>query len=101
MGVALLGDVVAHTGRQQRPEHIREGEQQQTSTAKRINRPDGWPSEQKIDETESERGEEGFLFRGATLLEDGGRVESDDVDYTGLAPDNNAGIQDNLLPHIC
>lgn len=26
VGVALLGDVVAHTGRQQRPEHVREGE---------------------------------------------------------------------------
>lgn len=82
MCIVLLGNVVAHTGRQQRPEHVREGKQQKSATAEGVNSPDGWPSKQEVDESKSERGNQSFLLGRTALLENGGGIERDDVDYT-------------------
>lgn len=83
MRIIISWDVVAHTRRQQRPEHIRKGEQQESATTECINCPDGWPSEQKVDQSEPERGHESLLLRCAALLEDGRRVKRNDIDCMG------------------
>ena len=80
MGAAVFGDVVAHSGRQERPEHIGEGKQKQCTTAERINRPDSGPCEGEVDETEAEGSEKRANVVGAGFDEDRGGVEGDDVD---------------------
>ena len=82
MRVILPGDVVAHTSRQQRPEHVRKSKQQQSATTEGIDCPDSRPSKEEINESKTERSDQSFLLGCTTLFEDGGRVESDDVDWT-------------------
>jgi hypothetical protein len=84
MCVAISGDVVAHTRCQQRPEHIRECEQKQPTSAKGVNRPHSWPREKEVDKAEAERGKQSLLLSRAAFFENGRRVECDDVDCTWL-----------------
>ena len=102
MCITILGDVVAHTRRQQRPEHIWEREQKQPTPAEGVDRPHSWPGEEEVDEAEAERGEQSLLLRSTTFFEDGRGVESDDVDCAWLVTVwYVCFIHGGLLPHIC
>ena len=80
---ALFGDVVRHAGGEQRPEHIWEREEQEAAATKGIDGPDGGPGEHKVDKTETEGCNQCLLLPEATLTEDGGGVEGDDVNCRG------------------
>jgi hypothetical protein len=63
--------------------------QQQRSPTKGVNCPDGGPSKDKVDKTESERCYECVVSGGAGFLEDGRRVEGNNVDATHLLGDHD------------
>lgn len=50
------------TSCEQRPCHLWESEQQQASTSESIDGPNGGPSEDKVNETEAEGGDEGLTL---------------------------------------
>jgi hypothetical protein len=54
MSSAALGDEIAHSSSEQSPTHVREGEEEQTTSSKSIDRPDCRPGEGEVDETETE-----------------------------------------------
>lgn len=64
--------------------HLREGEQQQGSSVGGIDRSDSWPDEQEIDQPKALGSHQSANRRSARQNEDGGRVESDDVDTVHL-----------------
>ena len=74
----------AETCSQERPRHLREGEEQQGSASKRVNSPDRWPGEDEVDQSESERGNEGVAFRSISLSENSRTVKGDYVDPAHL-----------------
>jgi hypothetical protein len=53
--------------------------------AKGIDGPDGGPREDEVDKTEPPGGEQRLSDIGTGVLEDGGGVEGNDVDYFPLA----------------
>ena len=89
MGARLLGDDEAETGGQEGPGHVGEGEEEQSAAAPGVDRPDGGPGEDEVDETEAEGGEEGVQVGGSSLGEDGGGVEGDDVDTAHLLSEHD------------
>lgn len=66
------------------PGHLREGEEEESAATPGIDCPDGGPGEDEIYETETEGGEKSFQVTCTGFAEDGGRVESDDVNTTHL-----------------
>lgn len=70
-----LGDVEAEAGGEERPGHVREGEEEEGAAAEGVDCEEGGPGEDEVDETEAERGDEGFRGGGAGFGEDGGGVE--------------------------
>lgn len=97
----FLGNVIAHTSRQQRPEHVREGKQQQSTAAESIDCPHSRPSKQEVNESEPERGNQSFFFGRTALLENGRRVEGDDIDWRWSVQFSQVLVCSCLLPHIC
>ena len=49
MGLIVLRDPEAEASGKQSPAHVRKREQEQCSSTKRVNRPNGWPREDKVD----------------------------------------------------
>jgi len=84
MGGALLWNVETEPSGEEGPRHLREGEKEQCSATEGVDRPDGWEGEDEVDQTEAETGQQGSQVRGASLREDTGRVESDDVNAAHL-----------------
>lgn len=80
MGATTRGNPETESGRQQGPAHIGEGGEQEPTTAKRVDGPDGGPGEEEVHQAKAEGRKQGLDVRGAGLLKDGGRVERDDVD---------------------
>lgn len=72
MCIIIPGDVVAHTSGQQCPEHVRKREEQQSATTEGVDGPNSRPSEQEVNKTETERGNQSFSLCRSTLLEDSG-----------------------------
>lgn len=77
---AALGDQEAEAGSQQCPGHLREREKQQVPTPESVDGPERGEGEDEVDETKAPRCEQSLETAGTGGLEDGGRVESDDVD---------------------
>jgi len=65
MGAATRRNEVAHPCSEERPRHIWESKEKQSTTAKCIDGPDGWPGKDEIDETEAKGSKEGSLKRGS------------------------------------
>ena len=84
MGCLLLWDDEAKTRCQQGPRHVGEGEEKESTAPPGINGPDSGPGKDEVDETESERSEQGIQVIGSSVYEDSRRVESDDVDAAHL-----------------
>lgn len=113
MGSTAPGNQGAETGGQQCPGHVGEREQKQRSAAKCIDCPDGGPSEDEVDQTKAERCEQRVKVVGSCLFEDGGGVESDNVDTAHLlgdhdhercqscSPDSRDGEQLNETLDVC
>lgn len=80
MSATTLGDKVAHACEEQTPAHVGKCKQEQGSTSKGVNGPDGGPGEEEIDGTKAEGGQECPNIACSSLDEDGGRIESDDID---------------------
>lgn len=76
MRFVLLGDVEAESAGQERPEHVREGEEEQASSAEGVNRPDGRPGEDEVDQAEAESCHQRSEGTGTRLFENGRRVET-------------------------
>lgn len=58
MGVVFLWDDEAEAGGEERPCHLREGEEEQRAAAVGVDCPDGGPGEDEVDEPEAEGGEQ-------------------------------------------
>lgn len=84
MSIAAFWYPKAHACGQERPKHLREGEDEEAAASKGVDCPDGRPGEHEIDEAEAPGGEEGGYIAGACLLKDGRRVESNNVDCSEL-----------------
>lgn len=54
------------TSDEQRPEHVRKREDQQSAATKCINGPHGRPGEKEVDQAKSETGPESIIRRNAT-----------------------------------
>lgn len=89
VGRRTVRDEEAEARRQQRPGHLREGEEEQGATAVGVDRPHRRPREHEVDGAEPPRGEEGVQGRGAGFDEDGRGVEGDDVDAAHLLRDHD------------
>lgn len=106
VGLAVFGNPEAESGSQQCPAHIRERGEQKPTTAVSIDGSDGGPGEEEVDQSKSPGGKESFHVAGTGLLEDGGRIEGDDIDCGAV--DVSMGFRRkhskrivNSLPHIC
>ena len=84
MGCFLFWNDEAKTGCKQSPCHVGESEEKESTATPGINGPDSGPSEDEIDETESERGKQGIQIASTSVHEDSRGVESDDVDTAHL-----------------
>lgn len=84
-----LRDQVAQARREQSPRHLREREEQERAAAKGVDGPDGGPREDEVDQPKPPGREERLGHAGAGLLEDGRRVEGDDVDAAHLLRDHD------------
>lgn len=80
MGFVVFRDVEAHSGGEQRPEHLGESEEQQASATKRVNRPYSWPREDEVDQAEPERRKQSFDVASSCLLKNRRGIERNDVD---------------------
>lgn len=78
------GNEVTETSSEQSPCHLREREQEQSSSSVGVDGPDGWPSKDEVDETETPRSEERVFVVCTGGLEDTGGEEGDDVDTAHL-----------------
>lgn len=74
--------IETHASGQERPKHLGEGEDEQAAASEGVNRPDGRPGEDEVDEAEAPCCKKGGDVTGTCLLEDGGRVEGNNVDYS-------------------
>lgn len=52
-GLVALWDVEAETCSQQGPAHVGEGEEEQSSSTEGVDGPDGWESEDEVDDTKT------------------------------------------------
>lgn len=84
MSGVLDGDESAETSCQKCPCHVWESEKQQGATTECVNGPESWEGKEEVDETKSEGGPESLVVCEARVLEDGRRVERDDVDTAHL-----------------
>lgn len=66
------------------PEHVGEGEEKKGSSTKRINGPHSRPSKYEVDDTKAETCPQSGVVGNTALLEDGARIERDDVDAAHL-----------------
>lgn len=76
MSLAVVRNVEAETGGEQRPGHLREGEQQERAATVSIDGPDGRPREDKVDEAETERCDQSLFLGRTRLSKDSRRVET-------------------------
>lgn len=74
--------VETHAGGQKRPEHLRKGKDEETTAPEGVDCPHGGPGEDKVNKTEAPCCKKGGYVAGASLLEDGGRIEGNDIDYS-------------------
>ncbi len=72
VSLLALGNDEAETCGQEGPGHLWEGKEEERTTAVGIDRPDSGPGEDKVDQAEAERGQEGLQMAGAGIDEDGG-----------------------------
>ena len=86
----VLRDEEAEARGQERPGHLREGEEEQGAPAVGIDCPDGGPGEDEVDEAEAEGGEQGLQGPGAGFDEDGRGVEGYDVDAAHLLGEHDS-----------
>ena len=84
MGSALFGNDKAKSRGQQRPCHVGEGKEKESTATPGIDRPNRGPSKDEVDETESKRGEEGSQVVGTSVDENGRGIESNDIDTAHL-----------------
>lgn len=89
----------AETGGQQGPSHLGEGEEQERAAAKGVDRLEGREGEHEVDSTEDERERQGLVLAGTCFLEDGGRVEGDDVDTAHLLGNHDGEGGQSRTPH--
>jgi len=87
-------DVKTEPSSKKGPTHVGECEEQECTTTKGVNGPHGWPRKQKVDDTKAPRGQEGICNGSSSLGENGGRVESNNVDSAHLLGnhDNTRGL---------
>jgi uncharacterized protein YndB with AHSA1/START domain len=78
--IAVSGDEETHPRGEESPEHLWEGEYQEVAPPEGVDCPDGWPSENKVDDTKAEGCKEGIDVARTSFREDGGGVEGDDID---------------------
>lgn len=69
-----------HAGGQKRPEHLGKGEEEETTAPEGVNCPHSGPGEDEVDKTEAPGCKKRGYVAGACLLEDGGRIEGNDID---------------------
>lgn len=81
---SALGDQGAETSGEKGPGHLREGEEKQASATEGINGPEGREGEEPVDGTKAERAKSSLELAHTGVDEDGGRVESDNVDTAHL-----------------
>lgn len=60
MSAARFGNVEAEASGEQCPGHVGKGEEEERSSAERIDGEECWPGEDEVDETESEGGDQSF-----------------------------------------
>jgi len=102
MGRIALGDQEAQSGGKQRPCHLRKCEEKQAPAAECVDRPNGRPSKNEVDEAEAEGSNECFSLSGVCLSENCTGVKSDDVDCVSSVQDfEQEFVECHLLPHIC
>lgn len=76
-------------GGKESPHHLRESKQQEGSTAKSVDGPEGREGKEPVDQPETETAQHGLELAIAGLLKDGGAVEGDDVDSAHLLGDHD------------
>ena len=79
----------AEAGGEERPHHLREGEEEEGATTEGVDGPEGGEREEPVDETEAEGRKQGLELRRAGFFKDGGAVEGDDVDAAHLLGDHD------------
>lgn len=107
VGGVFFGDVETESAGEQRPSHLGEGEQQERPTAKGVDSEERRPGKHEVNQTESERGQKGFLLRSTSGSEDSGGVEglkkwlvSDEL-TSGTRDRDSIQLTIMLIPHIC
>ena len=72
MGATALRNPVTHAGKEKTPTHIRECEQEQTSSSERIDSPDCRPCEEEVDSAKAEGSQKSADIVSSGLDEDRG-----------------------------
>ncbi len=77
------------SGSQQCPGHLGIGKEQQTSSSKRVDRREGGPGEDEIDQAKTKNCHQGGELVGTCLTENGATIEGDNVNATHLLGDHD------------
>ena len=96
MSLATCWYPKAHASGQERPKHLREGEDEEAAASKGVDCPDSRPGEDEVDKAEAPCGEKGGYIAGACLLKDGRRVEGNDVDCSKLTVSDSGTERESI-----